>query len=884
MQSQRRKFSIRRFLGVLFLGSLTISLWLGHLPLTIWQAGFGEVVTAQAPDAKQLVQQGISRYQAGDYKGAISPWQTALTFYQNTKSRANEAIVFENLARAYQQLGQSEQAISHWQPAIAYYRKIKDLQQVGRLLTEQAQSYSSLGQPRKAIAILCGYGAEQGCDTESALQIARAYKAHALEAAALGSLGDAYRLRGEYNQAIEHLQASLKLANEIDNPAIRSSALNSLGNAYISLAKVNDRRANSAEQIGDSIEAGEFRKQALSYDSKALEYFQNSLNLARVQKDRPGEVRSLLNSIAPYHRTKASTLADSAVQQAVVLLEHLPDSRDKVYAAIALANLVQPVPAVDATSFGTRCPKRELESKVSQLLDNAVLIARRLKDSRSESFALGELGHVYECHQDLSRALDLTEQAQWAAQQDLNAKDSLYLWEWQAGRIFKAQHQDLEAIDAYEQAVATLEDIRSDILIASRDLQFDFRDTVEPIYRELAALRLEHASPASAKSDEQKKNLGTVLRTIDSLKLAELQNYFGSDCVLTAFNNLESVDLIGAETATAVFSSIILKDRTAIVVSFPNGEKSYAWIDVDNETLRKQINEFRRGLERYRDITYDPTQAQKLYDSIVRPFASDLDSAEIKTLVFIQDGILRSVPMAALHDGEKFLVEKYAIATTPTLALTNPKTLNPQELRALALGLTKDAIVDGQKFPALTNVGSEISQVKTQIPGSKQVLDDNFTRDRLRQELDETVYPIIHIATHGEFGTVPEDTFLVTGNNGKLTINDLDTVIRSVAPGNDEVELLTLTACQTAVGDDRAALGLAGVAVQAGVRSALASLWSIDDAATVTLVTKFYAGWQDAGVSKAEALRKAQQTLISTEGQYAHPAYWAPFILIGNWL
>ncbi len=867
------------------MGSLTISLWLGHLPLTIWQAGFGEVVTAGTPDGKQLVQQGISRYQAGDYKGAISPWQTALTFYQNTKSRANEAIVFENLARAYQQLGQSEQAISHWQPAIAYYRQIGDQKQVGRLLTEQAQSYSSLGQPRKAIAILCGeYGAEQGCDTDTALQIARTYKDRAFEAAALGSVGEAYRLRGEYKQAIEHLHASLKIANHIDNPAYRSSALNSLGNAYISLAKVNDRRANSAEQIGDSIEAGEFRKQALSYNSKALEYFQNSLNLARVQNDRPGEVRALLNSIAPYQRTKASTLADSAVQQALVLLEHLPDSRNKVYAAIALANLVQPVPAVDATSFGNQCPKRELESKASELLDKAVLIARRLKDSRSESFALGELGHVYECHQDLSRALDLTEQAQWAAQQDLNAKDSLYLWEWQAGRIFKAQHQDLEAINAYEQAVATLEDIRSDILIANRDLQFDFRDTVEPIYRELAALRLEHGSPASAKSDEQKKNLSIVLKTIDSFKLAELQNYFGNDCVLTAINKEESFEGVGAGTATAVFSSIILKDRTAIVVSFPNGEKSYAWIDVDNESFRQEINEFRRGLERYRDITYDPTQAQKLYDWIVRPFASDLDSAQIKTLVFIQDGILRSVPMAALHDGAKFLVEKYAIATTPSLTLTNPKALNPQEFRALALGLTKDALVNGRKFPALTYVSSEISQIETQIPGSKQVLNENFTRDRLQQELGETVYPIIHIATHGEFGTVPEDTFLVTGNNGKLTINDLDTVIRSVALGDNEVELLTLTACQTAVGDDRAALGLAGVAVQAGVRSALASLWSIDDAATVTFVTKFYADWHDAGASKAEALRTAQQALISTGEKYTHPAYWAPFILIGNWL
>ncbi len=365
--------------------------------------------------------------------------------------------------------------------------------------------------------------------------------------------------------------------------------------------------------------------------------------------------------------------------------------------------------------------------------------------------------------------------------------------------------------------------------------------------------------------------------------MAELQNYFGNDCVITAINQ-ESVDLVGTDTATAVFSSIILKNRVAILVSLPNGEKRSTWIDIDSERLRQEINEFRRGLERYRDLTYDPTQAQKLYDWIIRPFAADLDLAQIKTLVFIQDGILRSVPMAALHDGAKFLVQKYAIATTPSITLTNPKPLDRQTLRALALGLTKDAIVDGRTFPALTNVGSEISQVETQIPGSKQLLDDNFTRDRLQQELDKTVYPIIHIATHGEFGTVPEDTFLVTGKNGKLTINDLDTAIRSVNSDSVSVELLVLTACETAVGDDRAALGLAGVAVQAGVRSALASLWFIQDASTATLITKFYTNLNDSSVSKADALGAAQRTLIEAGGEYAHPAYWAPFILIGNWL
>lgn len=145
-------------------------------------------------------------------------------------------------------------------------------------------------------------------------------------------------------------------------------------------------------------------------------------------------------------------------------------------------------------------------------------------------------------------------------------------------------------------------------------------------------------------------------------------------------------------------------------------------------------------------------------------------------------------------------------------------------------------------------------------------MDDDFTSDRLQQELSKTVYPIIHIATHGEFGTDPEQTFLVTGNNDKLTITELDAAIRSISSKSNSIELLALTACQTAVGDDRAALGLAGVAVSAGVRSVLATLWFIQDAPTVTLVTKFYARLLNSKVSKAEALQAAQQVLIAMEG------------------
>jgi CHAT domain-containing protein len=853
-------------------------LGLSHVRLIIGSVSLENIATAQSLDANQLVQQGIKYYKSGDYENAIEPWQTALTHYQETNNPANAAIVNENLARVYQQLNQSEQALTYWEGAIAYYRQIKDNQQVGRLLVEQAQTYTSLGQPRAAIALLCSPFPED-CSRDSALAIARTTQDTQTEAAALGSLGEAYRLRGDYKSAINYLQASLRIIEEINNPAYQTSTLNNLGNTYISLANVHYRRANSATVRGDSIAAEKLKKEALNYDTQALNTFQQSLELARTQNDPLGQMRSLLNAITPEYRTQSTS---PSLQQALLLLETLPDSRDKVYAAIDLAHLLQRPPLLNETYSKAQCFKSEFQSQATALLQQGVTIAQQIHDNRAQSFALGELGHRYECNQNYQQALNLTQQARLAADQDLLAKDSLYLWEWQAGRIFKALRQEDNAIKAYERAIATLESIRGDILIANRDVQFDFRDTVDPIYREFVELKLELASLSSTPADDKKNTLNTVLNTVDSLKLAELQDYFGTDCVLTALNS-ERVDLVGENTATAVFSSIILPDRTAIIVSLPNGEKRLAWINKDRESLREEINNFRRGLESFFNH-YNPQPAQKIYDWIIRPFAADLEQGQIKTLVFIQDGILRSVPMAALNDGEKFLVQKYAIATTPTLTLTDPTTLNREKLRALGLGLTKSATIDGRSFQALANVSVELSKVKTLIPGSKELLDGEFTRSRLQQELNQTVYPLIHIATHGQFGGDPENTFIVTGNKEKLTITELDGMLRNVSRRPEPVELLTLTACQTAAGDDRAALGLAGVAVQAGARSALASLWFIDDATTAQIATDFYANLRDFSINKAEALRTAQVSLIEAGGRTAHPAYWAAFILIGNWL
>ncbi len=878
----------RSFFVFLCLISFTCSLWLG-LPISLGEfTGTHLAVNAQSPNANQLVQQGIDRYQAVDFRGAIERWQKALNIYQQNKNRANAAIVQENLARTYQQLGQPEQAIRHWNQVVAYYHQVGNLQFLGRSLTEQAQAYSSLGQPKQAIALLCSPDKDGNCSRGSALQIARATSDITGEVAARGSLGDVTRLMGDYESAIKNLELSRELAKKLKNPAINLSVLNSLGNAKVSLARVKYRQASSAVQRGDSLEAEKRRFQAQHEDALALSYLQESIEIARSQKDVQSEMRSLLVMIPLYYRKNANAQAASSLQQATYLLESLPDSRARVYATIDLVRLLQPVPKV---TFTTKCLTPSVLPLAESLLNQAVAVAERLQDSRAESFALGELGHTYECSQKYSQALKMTNRAIFAAQQDLKAQDSLYLWEWQTGRIQKAQGKTGETISAYKQSIETLESIRRDILTANRDIQFDFRDTIEPIYRDLVALLLSVEQPVqtankSLSFKQSKDNFRFILKTIDSLKLAELQNYFGNDCILT----LVPQELDNRKDATtAFFNTIILEDKTAVILSLPNGQKKLSWISIKRQELVNKINEFRRGLERFRD-DYDTALAQEVYDWLIRPFVKDLHG--IETLVFIQDGILQSVPMAALYDGEKkqFLIQQYAIATTPSIYLTDTRSLNRQDFRVLALGVSQATTVDGKTFPPLPNVAEEITEVTQKIKG-KKLLDNEFTISRLKTELSQAVYSIIHVATHGEFGSEPQDTFIVTGNNEKLSFKELDRQIRSVTRNQQLLELLTLTACKTAVGDERSTLGLAGVAVQAGAKSVLASLWAINDASTVQIVTDFYAKLfdgslevqRDRNVTKAQALHAAQTALIEGK-QYSHPYYWSGFILIGNWL
>ncbi|RCJ18690.1 hypothetical protein A6S26_28320 [Nostoc sp. ATCC 43529] len=882
------------WLTILFFVSFSLCVWLNNVQLTTAQMSTIKLV--QAADADELVNKGVESYKAGNFRAAIQSWEAALEVYQQKKNYNNVAIANENLARTYQQLGENEQALSYWEKVNNYYRSQQNWQKVGRILTEIAQAYSNFGQTGKAINFLCGVNAKNiqslACQQGSALQIALEQQDKTGEIAALGSLGEAYRLRGNYDLAIQYLEAAKKTNNQTYNFAI----LNSLGNARASRAQLWNLRAKSAQQQSIS-KATEFQEKANNDYQQALEYFQSSLKEARQQNNKFGEIRSLLNLIQLFYHSKTITLItqnqfDTNIQEALDLLDKLPDSVNKVYAAIDLANL----PAVDGelTSPLTQCLEkpRLANTQAKELLNQAIKISQRLQDSRSESYALGALGHFYECQEKNPQlAWELSNQAIWLADQKLKSKDSLYLWEWQAGRILKEQNKTFEALPFYQQAYNTLEQLRSDILIADRDFQFDFRDIIEPVYRQLAQLQLELASTNNTSNKQlNSPNLNAALTTINSLRLAEIQNYFGNDCILTAINNNNVTEVV--EENTAFISSIVLNDKTGVILILPNEERHLQWIDKNQETFRKEIRNFYTGLIRgKRDINYNTQDAENLYELIIRPFEEDLKAYKINTLVFIQDSFLRNVPMAALYDkkDKKYLIEKFAIATTPSLQLTSTQKNNIKSSRALILAVSQEAKIDDQLFDALTNVPLETKIVQEQFAKTTKLENQDFTISNLEKEIQKTAYPIIHVATHAQFGTIPEDTFLVTGNNDKLTINKLETLLRETSNSSNVIELLALTACQTAVGDDRSTLGLAGVALQAGAKSAMASLWSVGDESTANLVAEFYSKLRESKMSKAQALQSAQLKLINAKEteidiQHNHPYYWAPFIIIGNWL
>ena len=696
--------------------------------------------------------------------------------------------------------------------------------------TRRAEDYLVLGHYTRAFDTLLA-ALERAKTAGDALKIA----------VAEGALGNAYFLSGDLVNAVHYLQSSLASARDLEVDSLVAASLNNLGNVRQAEFLYDDARAIYEESM----------KFALAGDNPGLAATA-AINGARLSNLRAEWVRAV-------------ELLDTALS----ILSEQPDSREKGFGLVTAGRLAYEL---------SQNPLNEEAMSVERAyltLSDAQAVSMRVGDFRIASFALGYLGELYENSGRGDEAMQLTNRAMFAAQQ-ANAPESLYRWLWQSGRLSRSAGDADSAITMFRRSLEILQTIRADLTGDYRGQRSSFRSVAGPLLTDLTDVLLARATVESdAASKEQ--YLREALNTTELFKTAELQDFFKDECV--AVQQAKSVSIDKISPRTAVIYPILLEDRLELLLNLPSGLKLITQ-NITADKVTKEIRRLRKRLEKRTTHQY-LVHARRLYDMVIRPMEEFLEAENVDTLVIIPEGPLRTIPFSTLHDGEQFLISKYALATAPSLSLVDPKPIKRDNMNVLISGLS----VSVADFPALPFVKAEIASIKDVLLDSKVLLNDEFTLNRLDRELREASYTIVHIASHGEFGSGPDDSFLLAFD-GKLTLDGLEDFLKLSQFRDEPVELLTLSACKTAAGDDRSALGLAGVAVKAGARSALASLWSISDQAASILLTKFYEQLTDPKMSKAKALQNAQRAFIEDDQLVAlrHPAYWSPFLLIGNWL
>ncbi|KJR41673.1 repeat containing protein [Candidatus Magnetoovum chiemensis] len=737
---------------------------------------------------------------------------------QNTLKQAQELASKGNFGDAAELLKNSYDAI----------KNTKDVDYILETLIELSNAYQSLGKYDDAVNLI----------QNEALPIADKSTNDALKAKTFNQAGSVYLSSGNTEEAERQFNKALELSRKLANKELEASTLNNMGNLY------------SYQKLYD----------------KAIEQYTQSAEIAHSIGDAELTAKALINASLVYIKQEKLANAKDNLVKAQTILSTLNDTRFKSF---ALINISQ--------SLYNLCGKdNEGISECTKLSYNALAAAQKTaqntNDSLALSYSLGYMGKLYENDKRYEEALTLTRQAAFEAQKT-EANQALYLWQWQTGRLLNQIGDINGAALAYTQTINTLDSIREAVSKpCPLCVKGSFREDVEPIYYELSDIYLKKSETAKDEKEKQ-QYLFDARDTIELMKSAEVREYFNDACVDANQGKITKLDTISK--TTSVVYAISFPERLEVLVTYPSGIKRYT-INVSYDDYTNTVNNFRKMLEKRTTRQYR-TYSEKLYKLLIEPIEADLKSYKIDTLVFVPDRALRTVPMSALYNGKEFLINKYAIATTLGLNLTDPKKVKQEGTDVLIAGLTEAV----QNYSPLVSVPYEIEGIET-IYKSAVLQDQTYIVPNVGQKLEAAPFSIVHIATHGEFSNDSGKSFLLT-YDGKLTMDDLDKFIKTSKFRKDPLELLTLSACQTAAGDDRAALGLAGVSIKAGARSALATLWSVNDQATSSLILEFYKQLSAGSLSKAQALQKAQLSLINNR-QYTHPYFWSAFLLIGNWL
>jgi CHAT domain-containing protein len=805
--------------------------------------------TAPAGSAIDQMAQAKALFQKGAYAQAAVHWTEAARAYERQGKPREQSHALINLAHALEQEGQIRKAVLSLEVAYRLAEQTQDLERMPLILGRLGNAAFALGQSDQAVHYLT-----------KGLELARAEEKHnpALVGRLLNDLGGVLASRNQSAEAIDVFNESHLLAAQSHQAALAVTALVNMGTALIDDQQYGEAQKKIDDAYRDANQLEESHTKALVL-----------LNIGLAYDDLRKQARNPKLMV----QADRGIMAASQSRGVVVKPGSGGSSTESAQRDHAVKTRPQPRGTISSqeAKVSSSVSDKSLFSLATSSFASAAQVAGNMGDSRTESFAWGYLGQLTERQGQYEEALSLTRKAVFGAQK-ANAPESLYLWHWQTARLLTALGKQDDALAAYKRAVAILQPIRAEFSVGYQGRHHSFQDSVGPLFTELTNVMLRRAAVAADPEQEQQWLVQTR-DTIELFKAAELQDYFRDDCVKTTRAQRQSLQALSR--TTAIVYPIVLPDRVELLVNFPGRLKRFV-SSVPADTLTKEVRAFRQSLQDRSDRRH-LQHGQALYEWLLRPLEKELSQASIDTLVFVPDGALRTIPMSALHDGKQYVIEKYAVAVSPGMDLTDPRPIDRRNVNLLSMGLTEAV----QGFPPLPNVGDELKTVK-QLYGGKMLINDQFVVTSMQRELKDNTFNIVHIASHGLVENDVNKSFLLAYDD-KITMERLSEVIGLSQFRNSPIELLTLSACETAVGDDRAALGLAGVAVKAGARSALATLWFIDDEATSQLVAEFYRQLGNPSLSKAVALQRAQLKILG-EKSHDHPSFWAPFLLINNWL
>ncbi|TAD77217.1 MAG: CHAT domain-containing protein [Oscillatoriales cyanobacterium] len=435
----------------------------------------------------------------------------------------------------------------------------------------------------------------------------------------------------------------------------------------------------------------------------------------------------------------------------------------------------------------------------------------------------------------------------------------------------------------------------------------------------LTALALVGAieQPGRAASLDDPVTPANVVNKIETLWEGEYEQYFDRDLPASVISaaaisqKLRSMEQQTGQRSALIYAMPRANDVEVVLVTAEGEPRievipgtSQAAID---EAVKQLTGAITSPIQR-NAVSYLP-YARRLHDWIIAPIESQLRNQKIDLLIFCLGNGLRSAPLAAMHDGQRFLIEKYAIARIPGFSLLAQEPGNLKRSRVLAMGASE--FEQTSNLAALPGVPVELQAIagSSDRPGlwpGRSFLNRTFTLATLRQERQANSYGIVHLATHAEFKPGKPDQSYIQFWRERLTLDRIQTIDWTSRP----VELLVLSACRTAVGDRNAELGFAGMAIASGVKSSIASTWYVSDRGTLALMNEFYRQLRTAP-TKSEALRQAQLALLRGQVQIegnelrgtgarggtvflppdiaangreilSHPYYWAAFSVIGN--